>query len=298
MTPAPPGMRDNITPEALADYRARYGPDVDGDACFAYVYGILHSPDYRERYADDLALMLPRIPAVETPEDFRAFAGAGQRLLDLHIGYEDAPEWPLREVWRDGAPDGPERWYVRKLSWAGDRKDPDRSAIVVNDFLTLSGIPDGAHRYEIAGRSALTWLMVSYRVKRDKASGIVNDPNDWGLERGDPAYIPRLVKRIVTVSVETMAIVDALPPLREAAHQGPPVVPPPRPPPLPELPRRMPEGGWPAPRGIGERLGGVAPGRCANCGRGGPALTGWWLYRDGQPPQPIDLCGWCEPGIP
>ena len=209
--------RDNITGEALAAYRARYGEDVTADDVFAYVYGVLHSPEYRERYATDLAKMLPRIPEAAAPSAFRGFAEAGQRLLDLHVGYEAAAPYPLREEWRPGAPEGAARWRVEKMRWAGTRTAPDRSAVVVSEWLTLSGIPDEAHGYLVGPRSALEWLIDRYRVRTDKASGIVNDPNDWGLERGEPSYIPDLVKRIVTVSAETMRIVGGLPPLDEAA---------------------------------------------------------------------------------
>jgi len=190
---------------------------VTKDDVFAYVYGVLHSPEYRERYATDLAKMLPRIPEAATPPAFRGFAEAGQRLLDLHIGYERAKPYPLREEWRPGAPEGDARWRVEKMHWAGKHGDPDRSAIVVSEWLTLSGIPAGAHDYAVGPRSALEWLIDRYRVRTDKASGIADDPNDWGLERGEPAYVADLVRRIVTVSVETMRIVRGLPPLDEAA---------------------------------------------------------------------------------
>ena len=102
------------------------------------------------------------------------------------------------------------------MRWAGTSKATDRSIIVYNDWITLAGIPDEAHEYVVGPRSALEWLLDRYRVTTDKDSGIVNDPNDWGLEIGDPRYIIDLVKRVTTVSVETMAIVNALPPLVEA----------------------------------------------------------------------------------
>lgn len=212
------GPRDNVTDQALSAYQSRYGGDVEKDHIFAYVYGVLHSPDYRERYATDLARMLPRIPEATTAEAFYAFAEAGQELLDLHIGYEQAEPWALEEVWGEGAPADDARWRVRKMKWAGTPKQKDRSAIVVNDWLTLRGIPEGAHRYVVGPRSALEWLIDRYQVRTDKASGIVNDPNDWGLELEPPQpdYIPTLVKRIVRVSVETMGIVDGLPALEEA----------------------------------------------------------------------------------
>ena len=211
-----PNRRDNITDAALEAYRARYGEWVKKDHIFAYVYGILHSPDYRQRYADDLAKLLPRIPEVATVDAFRSFAEAGQRLLDLHIGYETAEQYPLEERLAPGAPDGPERYRVLKMRWGTSGKETDRSMIVCNDWITLAGIPDEAHEYIVGPRSALAWLIDRYQVKSDKDSGIVNDPNDWGTEIGNPRYIIDLVKRVTTVSVETMAIVRTLPPLEEA----------------------------------------------------------------------------------
>ena len=208
--------RDNVTDHALTAYQARYGDDVSKDHIFAYVYGILHSPTYRERYATDLAKMLPRIPEVSTAEAFYAFSEAGQDLLDLHIGYEEVEPYPLDELVALGGPDAPERYRVEKMKWAGNRKQPDRSRIVYNEWLTLAGIPDEAHEYVVGPRSALEWLIDRYRVKTDKPSGIVNDVNDWGLEQDNPRYIVDLVKRIVTVSLETMQIVHGLPELEEA----------------------------------------------------------------------------------
>ena len=216
LMPDEPLRRDNITDEALNAYSARYGEAVTKDDVFAYVYGILHSPDYRERYANDLTRLLPRIPEVATADAFRAFSKAGQRLLNMHIGYESAEPYTLEERSAPGAPNGPERYRVRKMRWGTATKETDRSMIVYNDWITLAGIPDEAHEYIIGPRSALAWLLDRYQVKTDKTSGIVNDPNDWATEIGNPRYIIDLVKRVTTVSVETMAIVKTLPRLDEA----------------------------------------------------------------------------------
>ena len=215
LLPADLRRQDNITDEAQDTYRSLYGEWVTKDHIFSYVYGILHSPDYRMRYAADLAKLLPRIPEVATTEAFRAFSEAGQQLLDLHIGYEEAAPYPLEECISDSAPDGPELYRVQKMRWGGTTKAPDRSVIVYNDWITLAGIPDQAHQYVVGPRSALEWLIDRYRVTKDKPSGIENDPNDWGSEIGEPRYIIDLVKRLTTVSLETMAIVGALPPLEE-----------------------------------------------------------------------------------
>ena len=219
LLPGEPRRRDNISDDALADYRASYGDGVTKDHIFAYVYGVLHHPDYRARYATDLAKLLPRIPKIADAIAFYAIASAGQNLLDLHIGYEDARPYPLEELWGQLAPaDEAERYRVEKMRWGGKRGAEDRTRIVYNEWLTLAGIPDEAHGYAVGPRSALEWLIDRYRVRTDKASGIVNDVNAWGLELDPPnaRYIAELVKRIVTVSVETVGIVASLPPLEEA----------------------------------------------------------------------------------
>ena len=196
---------DNITDAALTDYRKTYGPEVTKDDIFYYVYGLLHSPDYRSQFAADLKKSLPRIPKVT---GFQAFAEAGRKLAKLHIGYEGVKPYPLEEKVSDSAPDSLDELYrVQKMKFK--RKD-DRSTIVYNSRVTVSGIPERAYRYQLGARSAVEWIIDRYQVKTDKASGIVNDPNDWSE---DPRYVIDLLGRIVTVSLETVDIVEALPPM-------------------------------------------------------------------------------------
>ncbi|HCQ19323.1 type ISP restriction/modification enzyme [Dermacoccus sp. Ellin185] len=212
---------DNITDEALMTFQAAYGTPITKDDIFFYVYGLLHSPDYRETYAADLKKMLPRIPLVE---DAQPFIDAGRRLSELHLGYETVEPYPLEGL--DAQPaDGqdPYAFYAvgdKKMRFgkpspeqkaAGERHD--RTTIHYNSRITLAGIPQEAYRYMLGSRSAIEWIIDRYYIKTDKASGIVNDPNDWSKEVGDPRYIIDLLARIVTVSLETMRIVDALPPL-------------------------------------------------------------------------------------
>jgi len=203
---------DNITDATLAGYRATYGETVTKDDIFFYVYGLLHSPDYRERYAADLKKMLPRIPQVAAVKDFQAFAQAGRQLSELHIGYEQVEVYPLEEVWSPGVEglDDAARFRVTKMKYSGKAGAWDKTVLKYNTHLTLRGIPEEAQRYMLGSRSALDWILERYQVKRDKASGIVNDPNDWGLEHGNPRYIHDLVGRIITVSLETVRIVDNL----------------------------------------------------------------------------------------
>lgn len=200
---------DNITDAILAVYTAKFGPSVTKDDIFFYVYGVLHSTQYREAFADDLKRMLPRIPLAANLADFQAFADAGRRLSDLHIGYEQMEPYPLHEQ----APMGVDEWdlyRVTKMKW---QNKETKKELIYNSHITLGDIPAEAHEYMLGSRSALEWLIDRYQVKTDKASGIVNDPNDWAREHNDPRYIIDLVKRVTRVSVETVRIVKTLPEL-------------------------------------------------------------------------------------
>ncbi|MGF9753763.1 type ISP restriction/modification enzyme [Microvirga sp. 0TCS3.31] len=216
---------DNVTDEALRRWQAAYGDVWTKDDVFYYVYGLLHSPDYRERYAADLKKILPRIPLVASAGDARAFADAGRALSDLHVQYERVEPYPLAGLDAEPAESGGEaayRFYAvgeKKMRFGGKGKVKDRSVIHYNDRITLSGIPEETYRYQLGSRSAIEWIIDRYWVKTDSASGIVNDPNDWSREVGDPRYILDLLARVVTVSVETMRIVDALPALDIAEVQ-------------------------------------------------------------------------------
>lgn len=204
---------DNVTDEALAKFRTVYpGQSVTKDDVFFYVYGVLHSDDYRTAYASDLKKTLPRVPFAT---DFRTFVEAGRTLFELHVNYEEADLHPLTglEVTPLAGTDEYEFFAVEKTKFAGSGTNKDKSTIVYNRNITLSGVPDAAHRYLLGSRSALEWLMDRYQVKVDSASEIKNDPNEWSREVGNPRYILDLYARIVTVSVETMKIVDGLPPL-------------------------------------------------------------------------------------
>jgi predicted helicase len=206
---------DNITDEILVDYRDTYGPAVSKDEIFYYVYALLHSPDYRAEFAADLKKMLPRIPKVATAHDFTAFTEAGRRLATLHIGYESVEPYRLDEITKPGTGTATGDFYrVQKMKFGKTGRVPDRSTIIYNSNITLTGIPAEAYDYTLGSRSAIEWIMERYQVKTDKASGIVNDPNDWATETGDPRYILDLLKRIVTVSVETMKILKDLPSLK------------------------------------------------------------------------------------
>ena len=204
----------NINPQAVAHFRDLLGQaDITEDGLFYYVYGILHHPDYRTKYAANLSKEAARLPMAASLSDFRAFAEAGRTLSDLHVNYESVEPYPLEEE-LTGNPDMLTMYRVtKKIKHPGKRGAQDKSALVYNEYITLKGIPKAAHRYVLGQYSALRWLMERYYVKTDKASGIVNDPNDWGEEHGNSRYIIDLIKRVVTVSVKTIEIVNSLPAL-------------------------------------------------------------------------------------
>ncbi|RPA06197.1 DEAD/DEAH box helicase [Gordonia sp. OPL2] len=200
---------DNISDEIESLYRSKLGDAVSKDDIFCFVYGLLHSPTYRATYAADLKKMLPRVPTPESRAEFDTFANAGRQLLFVHADYEEADPFPLEVSVKKGHDaDDPDTWRVQKMKW---RNKSDHSTIVYNPYVTISGIPEEAERYLLGSRTALGWIIERYQVKTDKDSKIVNDPNDWCDEHDDPTYIVDLIRKVTTVAVETMKIVDALP---------------------------------------------------------------------------------------
>lgn len=211
-----------ITDETLSLFRKVYpggfgkraqkdgGIEIQKEDIFYYIYGILHSEEYRSRYSANLKKELPRIPLAE---NFRDFYNVGKALAQLHLHYEEAEPYPLTVVGDDENPGRVEkmRWGKKRNSVTG-KMEADKSVLVYNNNLTFKGIPEIAHRYVVNGRSPLEWMIDRYQVKTDKASGIVNDPN---LYSEDPLYIVNLIRRLVTVSVETMKIVDAMSAINE-----------------------------------------------------------------------------------
>ena len=189
--------RDNITDWALDQFRLQYQPRrINKWDIFNYVYGLLHHPGYREKFADNLKRELPRIPFAA---DFSAFRKAGEKLAELHLGYEDVDPYMLKEIETPGVPLS---YRVEKM-----KLTKDKTAVIVNPSLTLSGIPPEAFEYRLGNRSALEWVIDQYQVTEDKRSGIRSDPN----RADDPEYIVRLIGQVSHVSVETVRIVNSLP---------------------------------------------------------------------------------------
>ena len=206
--------RDGITDWFLKEVRSRFSgaKNLMKEDIFYYVYGLLHSPDYRERFADDLRKSLPRIPIIERVEDFMAFSKAGRALADLHLKYEDyacKADVEVKERERDTMDDYA-YYAVEKMRFPSKGM---RGTIIYNARITIEGVPDAAYEYVVNGKSAIEWVMERYAITTDKKSGIKNDPNLWSREHGKPRYILDLLLSIIYVSLETQKIVRTLPKL-------------------------------------------------------------------------------------
>ncbi len=196
-----------ITDSMLDKFHKQYLNDaITKEDIFWYIYGVLHSPDYRQKFAADLKKMLPRIPFTE---DFWGFSNAGRKLGELHLNYETVEPYPLTEQAELLLMDE-NNYRVTKMTFGKKNGKPDKSVIVFNKYLTLHDIPLEAYEYVVNGKSAIEWIMERYAVTIDKYSGIRNDPNDWS---NDPRYIVDLLKRIVRVSIESVKIISQLPAL-------------------------------------------------------------------------------------
>ena len=208
--------RDGVTDWILSTARKQYGSRVTREDIFYYVYGILHAPDYRTTFAADLKKSLPRLPLVESPDDFWAFSRAGRSLAELHLGYEHVePYAGCHTVNSTTSEDEAINYRVEKMRFGKlDSKTADKSIIHYNAGITIENIPLEAYDYVVNGKSAIEWVMERYAVKTDSTSLITNDPNDWCREHDDPKYIYNLLLRIITVSLETMKIVRSLPKLK------------------------------------------------------------------------------------
>ena len=205
----PPERIDNISDTALRAFREHYRDDtITKDDIFDYIYGILHAPSYRDQFANDLSKMIPRIPFAP---DFRAFVEAGVALADLHLNYDPCEHYPHLRVesitndlfWQEK----PEHFLIgtRAMRFADKQ---ERTTLIINEHVRLSGIPEEAHRYVVNGRTPLEWFIDRYKIKQDRASGIINDPNGWFK---NPRDLITAIERIIYVSIESAKIIEALP---------------------------------------------------------------------------------------
>lgn len=231
--------KDAITDEGLAHFVDYYASQMSADDniskedLFYYIYGLLHSAEYRERYAENLTKQLPNIPRVQKYQDFVAFSNAGRKLADLHINYEnldmyqaikfntkltnlklaDGQHWAKSKIEDD-------KFYVTKMKHGKraneetGKNEDDPTKIVYNSQITIERIPEEAYDYVVNGKPAIEWIIERQGVKTDKKSGITNDANDWAIETmNNPRYPLELLLRVINVSLKTQSIVRELPKL-------------------------------------------------------------------------------------
>lgn len=216
--------KDAISDKALAHFTDYYNQTISKEDLFYYIYGLLHSEDYREKYADNLSKQLPRIPRVKSFDDFMAFSKAGRELADLHLNYETIDMYMgvnFETNLTNLKLATPQQWAKSKLNDSDfyvrqmDFLKKDKSVIVYNDKITITNVPLEAYNYVVNGKSAIEWVMERQSVKTDKDSGIINDANDWANETMDnPRYPLELLLRVINVSLKTNQIVANLPKLQ------------------------------------------------------------------------------------
>ena len=203
------GRVDNITDWCLDWFRSHYNnPDISKDQIWAYIYGVLHAPDWRNKYANDLSKGLPRIPFAP---DLQAFQHAGQKLIDLHLGYETSDPYPLN-VETDQIATDPYRIGPGPMRWGGPNRDPDRSVLVVNDRCRITGVPDDAHQYTVNGKTPLEWAIDRLKPTVDNDTGHTNDPNTWHTWANNPEHLITHLQQLVRLSIETTRTINTLPP--------------------------------------------------------------------------------------
>ncbi len=217
--------QDGISDEGLAHFQQAYPEEtISKEDIFYYIYGLLHSPDYRERYADNLSKELPRIPCVKTSKDFWHFSQAGRDLAEWHINYENVEKYPVTLDIHDCSKRtidqlSDDDFRVTQMKRPKIKNDEgkgvnDNSTVIYNHAITVRDIPLEAYDYVVNGKAAIEWVIERQCVKTDKKSGIVNDANDWAIDTmNNPRYPLELLQRVITVSLETNKIVNGLPPL-------------------------------------------------------------------------------------
>ena len=221
------GMRYALSHSGLRYFQKHYPKNpIDKESLFYYIYGILHSPDYRKAYQSNLFKELPRIPVVASIRDWQQFSNIGRKLGDLHVNYESAAfpidvklnekiiTDPLLESFGADELRVSKMRFLYKANGSAENRTQNKTAIVFNHAITVSDIPESAYEYVVNGRSAIEWIMDQYQIKIDKKSEIKNDPNDFAIETaGDPGYILKLLLRVISVSLRTNKLVAQLPKL-------------------------------------------------------------------------------------
>ena len=204
---------EGISDFALETAQVLYGKKVSKEDIFYYIYGLLHSSEYRERFKADLTKMLPRVAFVEDVKAFKAIVKIGEKLADLHLNYETAEPYKNVIVTVEQPIYTVEQMRFARIKDKKGKTVDDKRTIIVNRYIKIEEIPLQAYEYIVNGKSPLEWALERYSYTVDKKSGITNDPNAWGNEHNNPQYILYLLLKLITVSVETVNLVAKLPKL-------------------------------------------------------------------------------------
>lgn len=203
---------DNISDVMLAHFRDRYGSRISKGDIWEYLYGVMHAPDWRDRYRHDLQRNLPRVPLAP---DFDAFRSAGRALMDLHIGFETGAELPIPCLVNEEPSEGQhpaDAYRIRnQMRWGKKGGEGDRSVLHVNDQCRLIEIPSVCHDYLVSDRSPLEWAVASLKFRREQGSGVVDDPNRWSVWADEPFELIRHLRRLAYLSERSAAIISMLP---------------------------------------------------------------------------------------
>lgn len=213
-----------ISNEILKQFQQNLALTINQEDLFYYIYGILHSPCYRKTFAALLKKDLPRIPLANNDKEFQAFAQAGRKLADLHLGFETGELYSEAKLWLNGTEitldelklQPSKLFYVTKMNFDKHpiNKENDLTAIEYNKCIKITNIPLEAYNYRICSVPAIEWVMRRQTVKTDKASNITNDANDYAIETmHNPAYPLELLLRVISISLKTQEIIAGLPKL-------------------------------------------------------------------------------------
>ncbi len=197
---------ENITNFALNAFREHYkNKTISQEQIFHYVYAVLHHPAYREKYALNLRQEFPRIPYYD---NFKTWADWGKKLLTLHLDFETAKPYKLEVITEKLDTENEEA--LERLLKAKLRADKDTNEIVLDGLTTLRGIPPEAWGYKLGNRSALEWILERYKESTPKDPTIKERFNTYRF-RDYKDHVIDLLKRVCTVSVQTMKIIAEMP---------------------------------------------------------------------------------------
>ncbi len=171
---------------------------------FYYIYGLLHSREYQDKFANELKKELAKIPLLKKHDDFVEFSNKGRELADLHINYKKIE--PYKDIIIEEKEDA--LYEVIKMKFP---KKEQKDTIIYNKDIIVKNIPLEAYNYEVNGRSAIEWVMDRYQIRTHKDSKIKNNPNDWAKEVSNPRYILDLLLSVINVSMKTLEIINNLP---------------------------------------------------------------------------------------